>query len=72
MFDYTQVIFAALLGMIFLHETPVLLSVIGYVIIIGMAVIRWYAALMRDKREVIADGTDGKTVMADAMDETKP
>jgi len=41
-FDYTQVIFAALLGMIFLNETPELLSICGYVIIIGIALIRWY------------------------------
>ncbi|MBQ9866691.1 MAG: DMT family transporter [Lachnospiraceae bacterium] len=41
-FDYTQVIFAALLGMIFLNETPVPLSIAGYVIIIGTAVVRWY------------------------------
>lgn len=77
-FDYTQVIFAALLGMIFLHETPVLLSVIGYVIIIGMAVIRWYAALRRDKREAIAVekqgsvATDAEAVMADGTDASNP
>ena len=41
-FDYTQVIFAAVLGMIFLNETPVPLSIVGYVIIIGTAVGRWY------------------------------
>ena len=41
-FDYTQVIFAALLGMIFLNETPEFLSICGYVIIIGVALIRWY------------------------------
>ncbi len=41
-FDYTQVIFAALLGMIFLNETPLPLSIAGYVIIIGTAVVRWY------------------------------
>ena len=48
-FDYTQVIFAAILGMIFLSETPSLLSDIGYVIIIGTAVIRWYLALKKDR-----------------------
>lgn len=40
-FDYTQVIFAALLGIIFLGEVPELLSIIGYTIIIGIAIIRW-------------------------------
>lgn len=44
-FDYMQVIFAALLGIIFLNETPVLLSIIGYVIIIGTAVVRWWLTL---------------------------
>lgn len=50
-FDYTQVIFAAILGMIFLSETPSYLSVIGYVIIIGTAVVRWYLTLKRDRHE---------------------
>ncbi len=50
-FDYTQVIFAAILGMIFLSETPSIFSIIGYVIIIGTAVVRWYLALKRDKAE---------------------
>ena len=52
-FDYTQVIFAAILGMIFLSETPSYLSIIGYVIIIGTAVVRWYLTLKRE-REVQA------------------
>lgn len=52
-FDYTQVIFAAILGMIFLSETPSYLSIIGYVIIIGTAVVRWYFTLKRE-REVQA------------------
>ena len=40
-FDYTQVIFAALLGMVFFGEVPVLMSIIGYTIIIGVAIVRW-------------------------------
>lgn len=40
-FDYTQVIFAAILGILFLGELPTLLSFIGYVVIIGVAVFRW-------------------------------
>ena len=43
-FDYTQVIFAALLGIIFLREIPKPLSIVGYTIIIGVAVIRWRKA----------------------------
>lgn len=36
-FDYTQVIFAAILGFIFLNQVPDLWSVVGYIIIIGVA-----------------------------------
>ncbi len=43
-FDYTQVIFAAILGILFLNEVPQVLSIIGYVIIIGVAVYRWQLA----------------------------
>ncbi|MCR5747360.1 MAG: DMT family transporter [Lachnospiraceae bacterium] len=44
-FDYTQVIFAALLGLVFLGELPTVYSIVGYVIIIGVAVIRWRRAV---------------------------
>ena len=44
-FDYLQVIFAALWGIIFLQELPTVLSIIGYVIIIGVAFIRWFMTL---------------------------
>ena len=54
-FDYTQVIFAALLGMIFLHELPSAWSVVGYVIIIGTAFVRWHYALKRSKAEDMKD-----------------
>ena len=40
-FDYSQVIFAAALGFIFLNQLPDILSVFGYVIIIGAAVWKW-------------------------------
>ena len=43
-FDYTQVIFAALWGILFFKEVPVPLSIVGYVIIIGVAFVRWEAA----------------------------
>ena len=41
-FDYTQVIFAAILGFAFLGEVPDIYSMIGYVIIIGASVVKWY------------------------------
>ena len=47
-FDYTQVIFAALLGMIFLNETPIPLSILGYIIIIGTAFARWWLNIKND------------------------
>lgn len=47
-FDYTQVIFAALLGIIFFGEVPVALSIIGYSVIIGIAIIRWQRNLKTD------------------------
>ncbi len=50
-FDYTQVIFAAILGMIFLGETPVLMSLIGYVLIIGTAAVRWWYTLHSEDKD---------------------
>lgn len=40
-YDYTQVIFAALLGFLFFGQIPDWISVCGYVLIIGSAVFKW-------------------------------
>ena len=40
-FDYSQVVFAALLGFLFFGELPDMWSWIGYVIIIGTAIVSW-------------------------------
>ena len=40
-YDYTQVIYSALLGFIFVGQIPDRLSFIGYTIIISMAVLKW-------------------------------
>lgn len=40
-FDYSQILFAALLGFFFLGELPDVYSILGYFIIIGVAVFRW-------------------------------
>lgn len=40
-FDYSQIVFAALLGLIFFQELPDRYSIIGYVLIIGIAVFKW-------------------------------
>lgn len=45
-YDYTQVIFAGLLGFIFLGEVPDIFSIIGYIIIIGASILMF---LMRTK-----------------------
>lgn len=47
-FDYSQILFAALLGMLFLQETPDRYSLLGYVIIIGTAVYKWRYTLKKD------------------------
>lgn len=41
-FDYSQILFAAILGMIFFSELPDIYSLIGYVLIIGIAVFKWW------------------------------
>lgn len=41
-FDYSQVVFAALFGFIFFREIPDVWSFLGYVIIIATAVVKWY------------------------------
>jgi len=47
-FDYSQILFAAMLGMIFLGEVPDMWSVVGYVLIIGIAIFKWRYALKHD------------------------
>ena len=46
-YDYSQVIFAGLLGFMFLSEIPDIFSYIGYVIIIGASI---YMFVHRDKK----------------------
>jgi drug/metabolite transporter (DMT)-like permease len=46
-FDYSQVIFAAVLGFLFFGELPDIWSWIGYVIIIGTAIVSWRRNLGR-------------------------
>ncbi len=41
-FDYSQVLFAAIWGILFFGELPDRMSLIGYVIIIGTAFAKWY------------------------------
>lgn len=50
-FDYAQVLFAALLGFLFLNQIPKTLSIVGYVVIIGAAVGNFIYRLEKTKRE---------------------
>ena len=40
-FDYTQVLFAALLSFVILGDLPDWLSFVGYAVIIGVAIFKW-------------------------------
>lgn len=40
-FDYTQVLFAAMLSFVVLGDLPDWLSFVGYAVIIGVAVFKW-------------------------------
>lgn len=46
-FDYAQVVFAALLGFFFLEQIPDVWSIIGYVVIIGTAVFKYLYQLRK-------------------------
>ncbi len=51
-FDYSQVMFASLWGLLFFSEVPDRWSVIGYVIIVSMAVFKWhYNVNVQGKKE---------------------
>lgn len=46
-FDYTQILFAAMLGIFFLHEIPDKYSLIGYTMIVGIAIFKWWYTVKR-------------------------
>ena len=46
-FDYSQVVYAAVLGICIFGELPDIWSLIGYVIIIGTAFAKWYLVTHR-------------------------
>ena len=48
-YDYTQVLFTAVWGLIFLSEFPDIWSIVGYVIIIGAAIIKYMVARNEEK-----------------------
>lgn len=52
-FDYTQVLFSMLMGCFFLNQIPDLWSLAGYVIIIGMAFLKWKHNLYVESTEYL-------------------
>ena len=51
-FDYTQVIFSALMGFIVFNELPDVYSFIGYFLIISISVIKWKITLKRQNETI--------------------
>ena len=50
MYDFSIVLFTALWGFLFLDQIPDYLSVIGYVVIIGTSVVKWYITIEQPRR----------------------
>ena len=50
-YDYSQVLFAAVWGAVFLSQYPDYWSVAGYCIIIGAAVVKWLTSKTKGKKE---------------------
>lgn len=50
-YDFSIVIFAAVFGFFFLDQIPDVYSMIGYVIIIGIAIFKWYMTVKRGKED---------------------
>lgn len=50
-FDYSQVVFAAILGFVFLDQIPDYWSILGYIIIIGTAVAKWAYTMKQEQKE---------------------
>ena len=48
-YDFSNVIFSALWGFLFLSQIPDYFSVIGYIIIIGTAVLKWYFGVHKSR-----------------------
>lgn len=52
-FDYSQVIYAAILGFFVFNELPDMYSLIGYVLIIGTAIVKWYLNTHGEENETV-------------------
>ena len=51
-YDYSQIIFSAIIGFALFHQIPDRYSVLGYVIIIGMAIWMFFYNQRRDASDV--------------------
>ena len=49
-YDFSIVLFAAMFGFMFLGQIPDIFSIIGYVIIVGIAVFKWRYMLSKQKK----------------------
>ena len=47
-YDYSQILFTSTLGFFFFGQIPDLLSIIGYVTIIGAAVFKWQYSMRNE------------------------
>lgn len=54
-FDYSQVIYAAILGFLVFHEWPDRMSLIGYVLIISTAIVKWYLNTHGGENETVQE-----------------
>ena len=50
-YDYTQVLFSALLGFLFFRQTPDLISWLGYAVICGAGVLMFLYTKRQDARQ---------------------
>lgn len=48
-FDYSQVLFAGIWGVFLFHEIPTSLTILGYCLILGMAILKWLYTLQQEK-----------------------
>lgn len=55
-FDYSQVLFASLWGILLLGEVPDVWSVIGYIIVVGTAVVKWYYTVHIQGKDKLSQG----------------
>ena len=67
-YDYSQVLFSALLGILFLSELPDLLSFIGYIVIIGAAVVKYLLSLRAHRQQTAVNPQPPTTETSEKTD----